>query len=102
LPSELAKLGHGVDKDTVAKYMPRPPRRPRRPPSQTRKTFIRNHLTGTIAIDFLTVPTVTFDTLRRAACSSSGCSPQEDLTQKLAVTLGFEGRSHRDRSAAGA
>jgi len=29
---ELAKLGHCVDKDTVAKYMPKPPGRPRRPP----------------------------------------------------------------------
>jgi putative transposase len=28
---------------------------------QTWKTFLRNHLVGTIAIDFLTVPTVTFD-----------------------------------------
>ncbi len=28
---------------------------------QTWKTFVRNHLAGTIAIDFLTVPTVTFD-----------------------------------------
>jgi putative transposase len=61
IASELAKLGHSVDKDTVAKYMPRPARRPRRPPSQTWKTFVRNHLAGTIAIDFLTVPTVTFD-----------------------------------------
>ncbi len=58
---ELAKLGHRVDKDTIAKYMPRPPGRPRRPPSQTWRTFLRNHLVGTIAIDFLTVPTVTFD-----------------------------------------
>lgn len=57
---ELGKLGHAVDKDTVAKYMPKPSQRPRRPPSQTWKTFVRNHLVGTIAIDFLTVPTVTF------------------------------------------
>jgi hypothetical protein len=61
IASELAKLGHSVDKDTVAKYMPRPTRPPRRPPSQTWKTFLRNHLAGTIAIDFLTVPTVTFN-----------------------------------------
>ena len=59
----LRKLGHAVDKDTVAKYMPKPARRPRRPPSQTWKTFLRNHLAGTIAIDFLTVPTVTFNVL---------------------------------------
>jgi transposase InsO family protein len=63
IASELAKLGHAIDKDTVAKYMPKPTRRPRRPPSQTWKTFLRNHLGGTIAIDFLTVPTVTFDIL---------------------------------------
>jgi transposase InsO family protein len=63
IASELAKLGHAIDKDTVAKYMPKPTRRPRRPPSQTWKTFLRNHLGGTIAIDFLTVPTVMFDIL---------------------------------------
>jgi transposase InsO family protein len=63
IANELAKLGHAVDKDTVAKYIPKPARRPGRPPSQTWKTFLRNHVAGTIAIDFLTVPTVTFDTL---------------------------------------
>jgi len=57
MASELAKLGHSVDKDTVAKYRPRPTRQPRRPPSQTWMTFLRNPLAGTIAIDFLTVPT---------------------------------------------
>ena len=46
---ELGKLGHAVDKDTVAKYMPKPSERPRRPPSQTWKAFMRNHLVGTIA-----------------------------------------------------
>jgi transposase InsO family protein len=63
IANELAKLGHSVDKDTVAKYMPTRPERPHRPPSQTWKTFLRNHLAGTIAIDFLTVPTVTFGVL---------------------------------------
>ncbi len=63
IASELAKLGHDVDKNTVAKYMPKPAERPLGPPSQTWGTFVRNHLAGTIAIDFLTVPTVTFDVL---------------------------------------
>ena len=63
IASELAKLGYAVDKETVAKYMPKPAQRPRNPPSQTWKTFLRNHLAGTIAIDFLTVPTVTFNVL---------------------------------------
>jgi len=58
--SELAKLGHKVDKDTVARYMPKPSRRPGRPPSTTWQTFVRAHLPGTIAIDFPVVPTVTF------------------------------------------
>jgi len=63
IASELAKLGHNVDKDTVAKYMPKPGRRPRQPPSTTWRTFVRAHLAGTIAIDFLVVPTVTFNVL---------------------------------------
>jgi hypothetical protein len=63
IANELAKLGHAVSKDTVAKYMPKPTERPPRPPSQTWKTFLHNHLAGTIAIDFLTVPTVTFGIL---------------------------------------
>jgi transposase InsO family protein len=59
---EMAKLGIRVDKNTVAKYMPSRGDRPRRP-SQTWMTFVRNHLAGTLAIDFFTVPTVTFDIL---------------------------------------
>jgi transposase InsO family protein len=63
IASELAKLGHKVDKDTVANYMPGSARRPGRPPSTTWRAFVRAHLAGTIAIDFLTVPTVTFNVL---------------------------------------
>jgi putative transposase len=63
IASELAKLGYDVSKDTVAKYMPKPAGRPRPPPAQTWKTFVGNHLGGTIVIDFLTVPTVTFGIL---------------------------------------
>jgi len=62
IAAELAKLGHDVDKDTVVKYLPKAPGPPRRP-SLTWGTFVRMHLEGTIAIDFLTVPTVTFDIL---------------------------------------
>jgi putative transposase len=63
IAAELAKLGHDVSKDSVAKYMPTSPSRPDRPPSTTWRSFIRLHLAGTIAVDFLTVPTVTFRTL---------------------------------------
>jgi hypothetical protein len=54
IASELAKLGHDVGKDAVAKYMPRPAGHPPRPPSQMWGTFIRTHAVGTIAIDFFT------------------------------------------------
>jgi transposase InsO family protein len=63
IANELAKLGHDVGKDAVAKYMPRPAERPSQPPSQTWGSFIRTHAVGTIAIDFFTVPTVTFGVL---------------------------------------
>ncbi len=56
---ELMMLGHCVCEATVARYMVR--RRGR--PTQNWKTFLQNHLAETAAIDFLTVPTVTFRTL---------------------------------------
>src|SRR5437660_5869466 len=56
---ELLKLGIEVAQSTVAKYLPRP----RKPPSQTWRTFLTNHLAQTVAIDFFTVPTATFRVL---------------------------------------
>ena len=57
--SELALLGHDVVKATVAKYMVRF----RKPPSQTWRTFLANHVPEIAACDFFTVPTVTFRVL---------------------------------------
>ncbi len=56
---ELMMLGHYVSEATVARYMVK--RRGR--PTQNWKTFLQNHLPETAAIDFLTVPTVTFRNL---------------------------------------
>jgi len=56
---ELLKLGIDVAQATVASYMPRV----RRPPSQTWRTFIKNHAKEMVAIDFFTVPTATFRVL---------------------------------------
>jgi hypothetical protein len=53
---ELLKLGIDVGETTVAKYMVRP----RRPSSQTWKTFLKNHLQDMVSIDFFVVPTATF------------------------------------------
>ena len=59
IQSELALLGHTVSEATVRKYRTRH----RSPPSQTWRTFLDNHLTDIVAIDFFTVPTATFRVL---------------------------------------
>ena len=53
---ELMKLGIEVGETTVAKYMIRP----RRPSSQTWKTFLKNHMQELVSADFFVVPTATF------------------------------------------
>ncbi len=53
---ELLKLGIDVSQATVARYMARP----RRPPSQTWRTFLANHVDQIVAADFFVVPTVTY------------------------------------------
>jgi putative transposase len=52
---ELGKLGIEVSERTVSRLV----RRPRRPPSQTWRTFLTNHVAALSSIDFFTVPTVT-------------------------------------------
>src|SRR2546428_1498485 len=56
---ELLKLGVTVSQATVSKDMVRP----RRPPSQAWRTFLKNHAEHLIALDFFTVPTATFRVL---------------------------------------
>jgi hypothetical protein len=56
---ELLMLGFEVAQSTVSKYMVRR----RNPPSQTWKTFLRNHAEAIAAIDMCVVPTLTFDLL---------------------------------------
>src|SRR5262245_42103269 len=56
---ELLKLGLTVSQATVSKYMVRP----RRPPSQAWRTFLKNHAADLLALDFFTVPTATFRVL---------------------------------------
>jgi hypothetical protein len=53
---ELLTLGIDVCQATVAKYM----RRWRQPPSQTWRTFLRNHMGQIVAADFFVVPTATY------------------------------------------
>ena len=56
---ELLMLGFAVAQSTVSKYMVRGGR----PPSQSWKTFLRNHAQAIAAIDLCVVPTLTFERL---------------------------------------
>lgn len=55
---ELLKLGFAVSERTVARYLRR--RRRRRDPGKRWLTFLANHREMIAALDFFTVPTVTF------------------------------------------
>ena len=52
---ELGKLGIDVSERTVSRLL----RRRRRPPSQTWRTFLTNHVATLVSMDFFTVPTLT-------------------------------------------
>jgi putative transposase len=56
---ELLKLGIDIGENSVGKYMVRG----RRPPSQTWRTFLDNHVTQLVSIDFFTMPTLRFQVL---------------------------------------
>jgi putative transposase len=56
---ELLKLGIEVFQATVAKYMVRR----RKPPSQTWRTFLENHVKAMVSVDFFVVPTISFRVL---------------------------------------
>ncbi|HVR22220.1 MAG TPA: hypothetical protein VMU26_02780 [Candidatus Polarisedimenticolia bacterium] len=56
---ELLKLGIEVAQPTVAKYL----RGARKPPSQTWRTFLTNHLEQMASIDFFVLPPATFRVL---------------------------------------
>jgi putative transposase len=54
---EMLKLGFDISEATVLRYLPK---KPRRTTGQQWKTFLRNHSTEIISLDFFTVPTITF------------------------------------------
>ena len=56
IKSELALLGYDVAESTVAKYIVRHPK----PPSQSWRTFLKNHASDIIGCDFFTTYSVTF------------------------------------------
>ncbi len=56
---ELVKLGISVSQAAVSKYMVRH----RKPPSQTWRSFLDNHVKDLVSVDFFTLPTATFRVL---------------------------------------
>ena len=56
---ELLKLGIDVGGTSVSNYMARS----RKPPSQTWKTFLENHMQTMVSVDFFSVPTIRFQLL---------------------------------------
>ena len=58
---ELKKLGIDIGQTTVGKYLPKRDGRP--PPSPSWRSFLNNHATDLVSIDFFTVPTATFRVL---------------------------------------
>ena len=58
-PVLVPKLGIDVGETSVGKYMARH----RKPPSQTWRTFLENHVKTMVSVDFFTVPTIRFQVL---------------------------------------
>jgi transposase InsO family protein len=56
---ELLKIGIQLSQATVVRYMARH----RKPPSQTWRTFLKNHAKDLVSADFFVVPTITFQLL---------------------------------------
>jgi transposase InsO family protein len=65
---ELRLLGHAVAASAVARYMGRKVR----PPSPTRRSFLRDHVGRLASVDFFVVPTATFQLLFRSVVLCHG------------------------------
>jgi len=87
----LLKLGIEISEATVSKYLPRR----RKPPSQTWRSFLENHVDTLVSVDFFTVPTVFFHVpscLRRSRPRPSAHSQHQRDQQPLG---GMDGEPNR-------
>jgi len=94
---ELLKLGIDIGEASVSKYMVRLSK----PPSQTWRTFLDNHISQLVSVDFFTVPTIRFQVLyvflvlahdrRRIVHFNVTANPTADWTcQQLRNAFPFE------------
>ena len=85
---ELLKLGIDIGETSVSKYMVRF----LQPPSQTWRTFLKNHVAQLVSVDFFTVPTICFQVLYVFLVLA------HDRRRALGSVLGVEaGRCHSHR-----
>ena len=56
LHGELLKLGFEISERTISRLLPKT----RKPPSQGWRVFLANHAGDLVALDFFTVPTISF------------------------------------------
>jgi len=81
---ELLKLGIKISQASVAKYMVRHTK----PPSQTWRTFLANHVSQLVSIDFFTVHTLWFEILSvlnsDSKCPSTGTTTESRLKESRA------------------
>jgi hypothetical protein len=91
---ELLKLAFLVSQATVSGYMPKR----RRPPSQTWRTFLDNHMGCLASIDFFVVPTATFGLSRRRQfyCHGGNRTPAIRAVGGVKVI----GRNHHEKRTA--
>ena len=85
---ELLELGIEISQASVSKYMVRHPR----PPPQTWRTFLRNHVGCLVSVDFFTVPTAMHPVISTACvmtnsglCTKSGIRVSHRLARKAAL-----------------
>lgn len=88
---ELRKLGIEVSQSTVSKYM----QHPKKPPSQTWRTFLNNHAHCLVAMDFFTLPTPGLSRRQNLGILLS-CGVLEDF---IIFTQGLRRRSYSSERA---
>ena len=88
---ELMKLGIEASEATVSRYMVRH----RKPPSQTWRTFLDNHVGCLVSTDFFVVPTATFAVLFVfiVACATNGGASSTSVLQHTRPQRGWRSRS---------
>jgi hypothetical protein len=72
---ELLKLGFEISESTVSKYLVRS----HGAPSQSWRTFMKNHVQSLVSVDFFTVPTIRFRILYVFLVLAPRASPHSAL-----------------------